>query len=235
MVMLNFSQFQLISFDCYGTLIDWESGILNVLRPVLAAHGKAIGETQILELFGNLEALVEQGPYQSYRDVLRSVVRRFGKRLGLAPSQAEIDSLPESIANWNPFPDTVAALRRLKSRYRLAIISNVDDDLFAATQQKLGVEFDYVTTAQQARGYKPSHEIFHVAQRKMNVTKENWLHAAQSVYHDVVTARQLGIASVWVNRVCPYAGGGAVKPASAKPDLDVSDMRTLADMACRNS
>ena len=228
--MLDFSQFQVISFDCYGTMIDWESGIFSALRPILAAHGKPLGDSELLEIFGDLEQAAE-AEYKPYRDVLQSVVRGFGDRLRFTPSEAEIRSLPESLALWQAFPDTVSALRRLKQRYQLAVISNIDDDLLAASAPRLGVTFDYAVTAQQARRYKPGKEIFELAQRRMNVERKHWLHAGQSIYHDVVPARALGIASVWVNRASPRAGAGATKAATAKPVLEVPDLRTLAEMA----
>jgi len=229
--ILDFPRFRVISFDCYGTLIDWESGIFGALRPILAAHGKKISDAQLLELYGELEAQAERGEFRLYRDVLRSVVRGFGRRLGFAASDAECDSLPQSLAGWQPFPDTVAALRRLKSRFKLAILSNVDDDLFAFTAPKLEVAFDDVITAQQAQAYKPSLRIFHLAREKVGIAPAQWLHAAQSIYHDVVPAQALGLATVWVNRPSRRQGVGAVKAATAKPDVVVGSLQALADLA----
>jgi 2-haloacid dehalogenase len=229
--MLDFARFQVLTFDCYGTLIDWETGIFGALRPILTAHRQTVSDTALLELYSELESQAEQGEYQSYREVLQSLVRGFGERLGFVPSESEVRSLPESLANWLPFPDTVAALRRLKARYQLAITSNVDDDLFAATAPKLEVKFDHVITAQQARSYKPSLRIFKLAQERIGVKPNQWLHVAQSVYHDVVPAKSLGIATVWVNRPSPRSGAGAAKAASAQPDLEVSSLKALADLA----
>ena len=229
--MLNFAQFRLVSFDCYGTLIDWETGIFSALRPVLAAHGKTIADSEILRLYGELEAEAEQGEFYPYRDVLQSVVRGFGKRLAFMPTESQTRSLPDSLPRWPPFPDTIAALGTLKARYQLAVISNVDDDLFAATARCLEIPFDYVITAQQARAYKPSPQIFKVAQQRTGVAPGQWLHAAQSVYHDVVPARALGIATVWVNRPSSRPGAGAANAASGQPDLEVPDLKTLAQLS----
>jgi len=232
--MLDFARFQVLTFDCYGTLIDWETGIFGALRPVLAAHSKTVTDVALLELYSELELQAEQGEqaeFRPYREVLQSVVRGFGERLGFVPSELEVRSLPESLANWLPFPDTVVALRKLKSRYQLAITSNVDDDLFAATAPRLEVQFDHVITAQQARGYKPSLRVFELAQERIGVKPDQWLHVAQSVYHDVVPAKSLGIATVWVNRPSPRPGAGAAKAASAQPDLEVSSLKALADLA----
>jgi 2-haloacid dehalogenase len=229
--MLDFSRFQVLSFDCYGTLMDWESGIFAALRPILAAHGKTIPDAQLLELYGELEAQAEQSAFHPYREVLQSVVRGFGWRLGFTPTEAEARSLPESLARWQPFPDTVAALRRLKAHYKLAIISNVDDDLFATTAPKLEVSFDHVITAQQAQAYKPSLEVFRLAQKRIGVSPQHWLHVGQSIYHDVIPAQSLGLATVWVNRPSPRSGVGAVKAAAGKPDVEVPSLHALAELA----
>ncbi len=229
--MLDFTHFQILTFDCYGTLIDWETGIFSALRPILAAHGTTISDFALLEMYSELEAKAEQGDFQPYREVLQSVVRGFGERLGFTSSESEVRSLPESLAHWEPFADTVAALRWLKSHYQLAIISNVDDDLFAATAPKLGVAFDHVITAQQARAYKPSLKVFRMAQEKIDAAPERWLHVGQSIYHDVIPAKSLGIATVWVNRPSLRPGAGAARAASGQPDLQVPNLSTLANLA----
>ena len=229
--MLDFSKAKLLTFDCYGTLIDWESGIFSALRPVLAAHGKSISDAELLALYGELEAGIENGNYLQYREVLRSVVRAFGDRLGFVSTQDEIDALPNSVPRWQPWPDTVAALKRLATKFRLSIISNIDDDIFARTREWLPVEFESVTTAQQARCYKPGQEIFHRALKKASVMPDQIVHVGQSIYHDVLPAQSLGLATVWVNRPSPRAGIGAVRPASGKPDLEVPDVVTLAERA----
>src|SRR5579864_3845057 len=154
--MLGFSRFEILTFDCYGTLINWEAGILSALHRVLSAHGKKIDDAVLLKLYGDFEQLSEQGEFHPYRKVLESVVRRFGAQLGFSPTAAEAVSLSDSLPTWEPWPDSVAALRQLGTRYRLAIVSNVDDDLFATTRPKLGVDFAEVITAEQAQAYKPS-------------------------------------------------------------------------------
>ena len=228
--MLDFRRFRVLTFDCYGTLIDWESGILGALRPLLAAHGKALDDDKLLELYGGLEAEAEAGEYKSYRKILEGVARGFGKRLGFEASEQEARSLPESLRNWQPFPDTVAALRRLKSRYKLAIVSNTDDDLFAHTAKLLEIPFDWVITAQQAGSYKPSHNNFRLALERIALPPSQVLHCAQSIYHDVIPARELGLATVWVNRR-GAKGGGATRAAQGRPDLVVPDLKSLAEMA----
>jgi 2-haloacid dehalogenase len=212
-------------------MIDWETGIFSALRPILAAHNAEIADSALLELYSELELTAEQGEFLRYRDVLQSVVRGVGERLGFVPTEAEVRSLPESLAKWQPFPDTVEALRKLKSRYQLAVMSNVDDDLFAATAPKLGVAFDQVITAQQAGCYKPCMRMFQLAEDRIGARREHWLHVGQSIYHDVIPAQSLGIAAVWVNRPSPRPGAGAAKAAAGEPDLQVPDLQTLAKLA----
>jgi 2-haloacid dehalogenase len=229
--MLDLTRFKVLTFDCYGTMIDWETGIFSALRPILAAHNKSIPDSRLLKLYAELELKAEQGEFLRYRNVLQSVVRGFGERLGFSPTDGEVRSLPESLANWQPFPDTVEALRKLKSRYKLAVMSNVDDDLFASTAPKLGVAFDHVITAQQAGCYKPCMRMFELAEERIAVRREQWLHVGQSIYHDVIPAQSLGIATVWVNRPSPRPGAGAATAAAGKPDLEVPNLQTLAKLA----
>jgi 2-haloacid dehalogenase len=229
---MDFSRFTTISFDCYGTLIDWESGILPVLRAVLANHDQSLPDAALLELYGEFEAEAENGPYQSYRNVLHSVVRAFADRLNFKATPAELHSLPESVRTWPPFSDTVSALRELQKRYKLAIISNIDDDLLEETGQHLEVNFDAVVTAQQARSYKPSRNNFEIALGTLAISRNQLLHAGQSIYHDVVPARSLGISTVWVNRKSARPGIGAVRASAARaaekqPDLEVPGLAAL--------
>jgi len=228
---LDFNRFEILTFDCYGTLIDWETGLLSALHRILSAHGKKIDDATLLELYGNFEQCSEQGAFHPYREVLQSVVRQFGDEFGFVPTIEETRSLPDSLAVWKPWPDTVAALHQLKSRYRLAILSNVDDDLFAATRPQLEVEFDEVITAQQAVAYKPSLKIFELALARIQAPAHRILHVGQSIYHDVIPAQALGLATVWVNRPSVRAGVGAVKAAHAEPDLEVSSLAELAELA----
>jgi 2-haloacid dehalogenase len=226
--MLDFNRFEILTFDCYGTLINWEAGLLPAIHRVLAAHGKDIDDATILKLYGDFEQRAEQGTYQPYRKVLESVVRDFGKELGFTPTAEEMRSLPDSLPGWKPWPDTVAALRQLKNKFRLAILSNVDDDLFAGTRPQLGVEFDEVITAQQAQAYKPSLKLFELALSRVNAPAHRVLHVGQSIYHDVIPAQALGLATVWVNRPSARPGVGAVKAAEAKPDLTLTSLAELA-------
>ncbi len=229
--MLDFTRYEIFTFDCYGTLIDWESGILAALRRILSAHDKKLDDATLLRLYGDFEQRAEHGSFQPYREVLRSVVRQFGEELKFTPAPKEEESLPESLAAWKPWPDTVAALRQLKTRFRLAILSNVDDDLFAATRPQLGVAFDEVITAQQAQAYKPSLKLFELALGRIHAPAHRVLHVGQSIYHDVIPAQSLGLATVWVNRPSARPGVGAVKSADSKPDLTVTSLAELTAAA----
>ena len=229
--MLDFRRFRCITFDCYGTLVDWETGLFAALRPTLAAHGVQVPDAKLLEHYAELETHAEAGEYKRYREVLREVVRGLGQRLGFVATEAEMDALPDSIPQWLPFPDTVAALTRLRRKHQLAVISNIDNDLFAPTSRRLEVPFDHVITAEQARSYKPSRRNFELALERIGLPPEQVLHCAQSIFHDVVPARALGFATGWVNRPSPRAGAGATPAVKAQPDLEVPDLRTLAEMA----
>ena len=224
--MLDFTSVEALTFDCYGTLIDWETGLLAALQPVLKAHGIQLSDERVLETYAELEAAAERGPYRPYREVLADVVRGFVRE----PAPAEVYVLADSLGDWPAFPDTVEALAALKRRFKLGIISNIDDDLFARTARQLRVDFDEVVTAQQARAYKPSLAPFRLALERLRLPPERLVHVAQSLYHDHVPARQLGLRSVWVNRRRGRPGQGATPPAAVapRPDLEVPDLETLA-------
>lgn len=228
--MLDFSRFRFISFDCYGTLIDWETGILSALRPVLQKHSIDLPDADLLRMYGELEAEAEGGEYRPYRDVLRQVAAGLAKRLGFVATPTEQNSLSDSVSSWRPFPDTVKALRDLSSKFKLAIMSNIDDDLFAASARQLETNFDHVITAFQARAYKPSPTIFRLAQQRLGISTQEWLHAGQSIYHDVVPAKSLGIATAWVNRPSKRPGLGAVRQAIGAADFEVTSMKELTDL-----
>lgn len=228
--MLNIDRFEVLTFDCYGTLIDWESGMLEALQSILSAHHIQIDEKSILERFAKFESELEQGEYLKYQGILKGVVQRFSEEFGFIPSDAELNALANSIQNWQPFSDTVEALKTLKQRFKIAIISNIDDDLFAFSAQHLVVPFDLVVTAEQIKSYKPSLQNFKVAIQRIGVSPEKILHVACSTYHDIVPASSLGLSTVWVNRRLGKEGAGAALPAQGQPDVEVPDLKTLASM-----
>jgi 2-haloacid dehalogenase len=226
---MGFASIRLITFDCYGTLIDWENGMLAALRPLFSRDGGKVGDAQILELYGEIEAELEAGPYLPYREILSKTAQEMGRRLNTKVSVDEARGFATSLTRWKPFIDTLPALQSLGRRFRLGIISNVDDDLFAETRKKLApAEFDFVVTAQQMQGYKPSLRNFEEAIRRSGLGKDQILHAGQSLYHDIAPANALGIRNVWVNRPSIRPDSGAARPGTATPTYQV---RTLAELS----
>lgn len=228
--MIAFSDFDVMSFDCYGTLIDWETGIVRALRPILQAHDVPLSDDRVLEAFAGYEAAAEGGAYMRYRAVLATALQGLGALYQFTPSPVELERFSTSVGDWPAFPDSAGALARLKQRFKLAVITNCDDDLFAQSSRRLGVGFDWVITAQQAQSYKPSLHNFQVAFERIGVPPARILHVAQSLFHDHVPAKQLGLTSVWVNRRHDKPGSGATPPAAVMPDLEVPDLQTLAGM-----
>jgi 2-haloacid dehalogenase len=223
---MTFESIRLITFDCYGTLIDWENGMLAALRPIFS---RRVPDTQMLELYGEIEAELESGPYLPYRQVLAQAAQEIGRRLNVDVTAEQGRTFAESLPRWKPFIDTIAALQSLGDRFRLGIISNVDDDLFDETRKKFApVAFDFVVTAQQTRSYKPSHRNFEEAIRRSGMRKAEILHAGQSLYHDIAPANALGIRNVWVNRRSIRPGSGAAKPGVATPNHEVHTLVELS-------
>ena len=228
--MLDFNRLEWLSFDCYGTLVDWETGISTAVAEVVESHGIRKSGAEILALFADLEPKVQGSPgYLTYRRVLRDVMALIGAEFGFRCTEVELGCLADTLPDWPVFPDVVPALKTLKTRYKLAVISNVDDDLFAGTAEALGVDFDVVVTAEQVRSYKPDLRNFRVASARMAVDKQRWLHVAESLYHDIEPANQLGINCVWVNRA---DRGGGTRRTDAVPDLVVPDLAALGNVMC---
>lgn len=226
--MTDFDKFEVLIFDCFGTLIDWESGILKGFKPILFNHNIILEDGQILELYAKLEVQIENGRrYISYKNVLRRVVQGFGKKLNFKPSPNEIECLVKSFDKWMPFTDTVDALKILKEKYRLAILSNVDDDLFCITAKHLEVKFNYIITAEQVKSYKPTLKNFKFAINKIGVPEDKIIHVAQSLYHDIIPAKSLGLFTIWINRRKDKEGFGATPAASVKPDKEFPDLKSL--------
>jgi 2-haloacid dehalogenase/putative hydrolase of the HAD superfamily len=214
--------YDVITFDCYGTLIDWEDGIASAFTRAAAEEGVVLVPTQIIEAYHEVEPEVEAQRYEPYRDVLARTARRVADRLGWEVSEEKARFLPDSLPDWCPFPDTNPALVDLVGAgYRLGILSNVDDDLLEKTRRHFPVDFEIIVTAQQVRSYKPAHGHFLEARRRIG--SDRWLHAAQSWFHDVVPAHELGIPVVWVNRK------SELRSEEAEPEADVANLTGLAD------
>lgn len=229
---IDFSAFDALTFDCYGTLIDWEAGLTEAFRPILAAHDVAADDEDVLVRYARYEAAAEAGPYLRYRDVLATGLRGVAEELAFAPTADEIARFSGSVVDWPAFPDSHEALAALKTRFRLGVITNCDDDLFAASNARLDVEFDWIVTAQQAGSYKPSEHNFHVAFERLGLPRERILHVAQSLFHDHVPARRLGLTTVWIDRRHARPGSGATPPVEgAAPDARFEDMASFAAAA----
>src|SRR5437588_1525105 len=187
-----------ITFDCYGTLIDWESGIANAFRNAAAADGVTLTREAVLRAYADTEHHVQAQGYRPYRDILRDTAVRVAAVLGWPLTVERAGFLAGSLPSWQPFPDTNPALERLAAVSRLGILSNIDDDLLAATREHFTVGFDIIVTAQQVRSYKPGHAHFRTARDLIGTA--SWLHAAESNFHDIVPTNVLGIDNAWINR-----------------------------------
>jgi 2-haloacid dehalogenase len=226
----DLARFEVLTFDCYGTLIDWETGILQALRAI-RPHGWGASDETLLERFAAHEAAAESGDYISYREVLRRTLRGIAGDIGADVSPSDADRFAESVADWPPFEDSPGALRRLASKYRLGVLTNCDEDLFEASRRRLGVRFDWVITAERVRSYKPRTKHFEVALAQIPIEPSGILHVAQSLYHDHVPARAMGLATAWIDRRIGRPGTGATPTAEARPDLVFGSLAAFADAA----
>jgi 2-haloacid dehalogenase len=228
---IDYRDVDALTFDCYGTLIDWESGLSAAFRPILTAHGISADPEDVLVRFARHEAATESGPYRRYREVLAAGLRGVATELGFIPSDAEVDAFSTSVRVWPAFPDSAEALQQVKRRFKLGVITNCDDDLFAASNERLGVAFDWVVTAEQVGDYKPSEANFLVALKRIGLPRDRIIHVAQSLFHDHVPAKRLGLSTVWIDRRHGRAGAGATPPAEASPDARYPDMASFAAAA----
>ena len=215
-------RYDVLTFDCYGTLVDWERGLGDAFAAAARADGVALDRAALLGAYHEIEPVVQAERYRSYRDVLSLTARRVAERLGWALAPGRERFLPDSLPSWPAFPDTNAALQRMvDAGYRLAILSNVDDDLLSGTRRHLAVDFDFLVTAQQVGSYKPAPAHFEAARKRIGDAR--WLHVAQSYFHDIVPTRRLGIPSAWINRKRERASG------AERPDAEFSTLAEAAD------
>jgi 2-haloacid dehalogenase len=231
MKTIDFGRVEALTFDCYGTLIDWEAGILGGLRPLVGEAGAGVSDDALLERYGAAEATIEAGPYRRYREVLARGAEAVCRGLGATPDDAALAAFGGSVVDWPAFPDSAAALARLEERYRLGVITNCDDDLFAASNRRLGVTFDEIVTAQQVGAYKPSHRGFEEMFARLGLPRDRILHVAQSLFHDHIPAKELGLATAWIDRRHGRDGSGATPSVDASPDLTAPSMAAFADVA----
>jgi 2-haloacid dehalogenase len=227
-VAVDFPAYDVLTFDCYGTLIDWEAGLLAALREALPGAA-GLDDDALLETYAEHEAEAEKPPYRSYREVLAAGVRGVAGDFGLDLGDDAVGRFSESVRGWPAFPDSAEALARLHERFRLGVITNCDGDLFAASSARLRTDFDWVVTAEDARAYKPALTGFELALATIPVPRERILHVAQSLFHDHVPAKQLGLTTVWIDRRHDRPGSGATPPAQATPDATYPSMQAFAD------
>ena len=214
-------RYDIVTFDCYGTLIDWESGISDAFLRAAREDGIELRRDEVLGAYARIEPVVEREQFRLYRDVLTETAARVARALGWPLAYERGTFLADSLRDWKPFPDTNPALERLRAAgHQLGVLSNIDDDLFAATRRHFTVDFDLLVTAQQVRSYKPGHAHFLKAKEKIG--EKRWLHAAQSNFHDIAPATALGIDNAWVNRKNETGG--------VQPTYEVRDMAGLAEL-----
>jgi len=237
--MLRLTDFSTLTFDCYGTLIDWERGILAELKPWAQKHRIAVDDGALLEAFGQAEASCEaETPSKLYPELLGDVLRRLATRWQVTLGAGEAENFGGSVGRWPVFADSPASLQYLKRYFKLVILSNVDRASFALSNEKLGVPFDRVVTAQDVGSYKPNPRNFEYmlgdVERSLGVKKAEILHTAQSLFHDIVPAKAIGLRTMWIDRRRGVEGWGATPApkdrAAAKPDFEASSLADLVSL-----
>ena len=234
---MEITDFEAISFDCYGTLIDWEAGLAAVLRPWATSRGLTLGDEALLTAYAGHEERAEaDDPGALYPDILRRSLIALGRELGAEVTTAEADRLAGSVPDWPAFADSPAALAALAGKFKLIILSNIDRASFAGSNQRLGVRFDSVLTAQDIGSYKPSARNFGALLAeagRLGVGEGRLLHAAQSLYHDHVPAKRAGLPTAWINRRHDRPGWGATPPppVDVTPDWEFPSMAAFAAAA----
>ena len=212
-----------ITFDCYGTLIDWESGIQQFFSERLAAHNiEGIDPRDLQHKWEEIQFVTIQEQYRPYREVLHDTMRMTLDTLQIPYAEQDLDEFANSMGTWQPFPDTKQALIELQKLTKTVLITNTDNDIIAETERTIGVKFDDIITAEQAGAYKPSHKGFQLARERLGLDVSEIWHAGFGFKYDIVPATELGYTTVWVNRQ------GEARPVDVKETFLVGDMRTLA-------
>jgi len=214
-----------ITFDCYGTLIDWKGGLEQSFRTMFGSMVDGRMD-ELFDVYVQVEAEVESGSYRSYDEVLSEVSLRLADRLGFELTPEKHDTLSTMLPSWPAFVDTNNALVRLKKRFQLGVLSNIDRDMFAGTATLFDVSFDFLVTAEDVGSYKPALGHF----QKMldqHGQRDSVLHVAQSLYHDGIPAGELGLAFVWINRY------KQTNETTVQPTAEFSDLKSLADVVCQ--
>jgi len=230
---MSLSQFETLTFDCYGTLIDWETGMVEALKPLLGRTKRALSRNQVLETHARHESSQQlQTPTMRYRDLLAVVYKRLAEEWGVASTHEECVKYGRSVGDWPAFPDSAAALQYLKPRFKLVILSNVDNESFAHSNKRLGVEFDAVYTAEDVGAYKPSTRNFEYMLEKLaarDIARDKILHTAESLFHDHKPANDFKLKSCWIYRRHGDEGFGATMHPGQAPDVDYK-FNSMADL-----
>jgi 2-haloacid dehalogenase len=231
---MRLTDFTVMTFDCYGTLIDWESGIFEALQPLISRVGRPLSRDEILEAHGRHESAQQiTTPTRLYKELLAVVYKRLAEEWGVAASWEECIAYGLSVRNWPAFPDSAAALQHLKKHFKLVILSNVDNESFSFSNKKLQVEFDAIFTAEDIGSYKPSPRNFGYMLEKLEargIRKGSILHTAESVFHDVKPANTFGLASCWIHRRHAQEGFGATVSSDSLPSYDFRYV-SMSDLA----
>lgn len=230
---MKLTDFKVLTFDCYGTLIDWESGMVEGLRPLIERVGRELTRNEILEAHARHESSQQKwAPASRYRDILSVVYKRLGEEWGVPVTQEDCETYGNSVEHWPAFPDSAGALQYLKKHYKLVILSNVDNRSFSYSNKKLGVEFDAIYTAEDIASYKPSDRNFDYMMEKLaslNVQKSEILHTAESMFHDHGPANRHGLASCWIYRRYNQDGFGATMNPGDMPTYQFR-FNSMADL-----
>lgn len=231
---MRLTDFKVLTFDCYGTLIDWEKGILTSLQPLLRRTSSTLSEDAVLEAYADAESAQEvETPAMSYSMILRIVYANLARRWGIEATEEECVAFGNSVADWPPFTDSPSSLQYLKQHYKLAILSNVDRKSFAGSNQKLQIEFDAIYTAEDIGSYKPDRRNFDYLlshlRSDFGIDKSHILHTAQSLFHDHVPATAIGLATAWIDRRRDKSGWGATKPPPTEAKIDFH-FHSMADL-----
>jgi 2-haloacid dehalogenase len=231
---MRLTDFKVLTFDCYGTLIDWESGMVEALKPLTSKLDRALERNEILEAHARHESSQQrQTPWMLYRDLLSIVYKRLAEEWGIPASHEECVTYGRSVRNWPAFTDSASALQYLKRHYKLIILSNVDNETFSFSNQLLQVEFDAVFTAEDIGAYKPSPRNFEYMLNKlqgMGVAKSDILHTAESLFHDHKPANSIGLSSCWIYRRNQETGFGATMDPGEMPSYDFK-FTSMAELA----
>ncbi len=217
-------EIKFVTFDVYGTLIDWEAGAFDAFTKEAASDGFTIERDELIPLFHEVQQQIQAGSYELYAEVLRRTAVQIAKQLGWPLEPSRSGFLPESVQRWQPFKETNQVLAKIAKKYSIGLISNIDDKLLGQTRRHIPIDFDLVVTAQQVRSYKPDPAHFSECERRIG-GKKGWVHVAASYYHDVEPCVKKKIPVIWVNRT-----GVVLEAGQKKPDAEVKSLREAAKL-----